>query len=103
MAAVVVGVLAVVLGVSIVGGVMLGTLAVALGVRAQAGARSRGTRSTTAVVAVVLGGLGIAVAAGTYAYVRGDLTDYRSCRRASVSIAQDRACEQELRRGIEGG
>ena len=101
-AALVVGVLALVLGVSIVGGVVLGPLAISLGVRGRAAARRRSGSAGLAVAGIVLGVLGLVVAAGTYTYVRDDLRGYQGCRRASVSPAQDRACEQQLRNSIEG-
>ena len=100
-AALVAGVLALVLGVTMVGGVLLGALAVLLGTRGRQRARLRGGRSGTATAGVVLGLLGVVVAAATYAYVRDDLSEFRDCRRASVSLAQDRACEQQLRATIE--
>lgn len=102
MAALVVGVLALVLGVTIVGGVLLGTFAIALGVRGRARARAKGGGAGTATAGVVLGALGLAAAGATYLYVRDDLADYQGCRKESVSIAQDKACERQLQRSIEG-
>ncbi len=103
-AALVAGALALVLGVTIVGGVLLGTLAVMLGARARARARAgaHGGGAGTALAGIVLGTLGLAVAGGMWLYVQDDLADYQGCKKASVSFAQDRECEQQLRRGIEG-
>lgn len=100
-AALVVGVLGLVLGVSIVGGVLLGGLAIGLGLRAQARARLAGGRSGQATAGVLLGVLGFLVAGATYLYVRAPLADYRACLRASTSFADDRACKDELRSRVE--
>ncbi len=101
-AALVTGLLALVLGVTVVGGVLLGTLSITLGVRAQHRARAAGTRSGTATAGIVLGAFGMAVAGATYLWIRGPLEEYQGCRKESVSIAQDQACEREFRRSVEG-
>ncbi len=103
-AALVVGVLALVTGVSIVGGALLGPVAVALGARGRARARSGPAGpgpAGTAVAGIVLGVLGMLAAAGAYLYVRPALEEYQGCRRESVSVAQDKACERELRDTLE--
>ncbi len=96
-----VGGLAFLLGVTIVGGVVLGGLAIGLGMRSRAAARAGGGRSGTAVVGIVLGALGLLVAGATYLYLRAPLEGYRACLRGSVSFADDRACKEQLRRRVE--
>ena len=100
--ALVAGVLAVLIGVSIIGGAVFGTVAVVLGVAGRAQARSQGRRPGAAVAGIVLGVLGLLVAGGTWLYVRDDIEEYQGCRRESVSLAQDRACERALRDAIQG-
>jgi len=96
------GVLSVLLGVTIIGGVLLGAFAISLGVRGLARRRATGGRAGTAVAGMLLGVLGLVIAGGTWLYVRDDVRDYNQCRRGSISPAQDAACKEQLRRGIEG-
>jgi len=95
------GVLSVLLGVTIIGGVLLGAFAISLGVRGLARRRATGGRAGTAVAGMLLGVLGLVIAGGTWLYA-GDVRDYNQCRRGSISPAQDAACKEQLRRGIEG-
>lgn len=101
-AALVLGVLAAVTGPTILGGVMFGGPAVALGLRGRARALAAGGPAGTSVAGAVLGLLGLLLALGTYLYVADDLEEYEGCQRASVSLAQDQACEDALRRSITG-
>ena len=96
------GILSVLLGVTIIGGVLLGAFAISLGVRGLARRRASGGRAGTAVAGMLLGVLGLVIAGGTWLYVRDDVRDYNQCRRGSISPAQDAACKEQLRRGIEG-
>ena len=85
------------LGVSIAGGVLFGTLAVVLGVRAR---RQPGGSAGTAVSGIVLGVLGLLIAAGTWLYIRDDVAEYQGCRKESLSIAQDEQCLRQLRQDL---
>lgn len=101
-ASLVLGLLALALGVTLVGGVLFGGPAVVLGLQGRARARARGGPSGTAVAGALLGLLGLLLALGTYLLVRDDIERYERCRRASVSLAQDRACEDALRGSLPG-
>lgn len=101
-ASLVLGLLALALGVTLVGGVLFGGPAVVLGLQGRARARARGGPSGTAVAGALLGLLGLLLALGTYLLVRDDIEQYERCRRASVSLAQDRACEDALRGSLPG-
>lgn len=96
------GLLALALGVTLVGGVVFGGPAVVLGLQGRARARARGGPSGTAVAGALLGLLGLLLALGTYLVVRDDIERYERCHRASVSLAQDRACEDALRGSLPG-
>ena len=100
MAALVLGVLALVTSPTIVGGVLIGASAIALGARGRAAARARGGSADSATAGIVLGGLGVAIAGGLYLWIADDLRELRGCQLESVSVAQDRACEQQFQRGI---
>ena len=99
-AALVLGVLALVTGLTIVGGVLFGVPAVLLGLRARAAAH--GGAAGTGIAGAVLGVLGLLTAAGVYLYIQDDLAEYEGCRKESVSLAQDQVCEDALRRSISG-
>lgn len=101
-AALIVGVLALLTSVSILGGVVLGAWALLLGARGRSLARLRGTSTATATAGIVLGALGMAAAGAVYLWVRDDLRDYQACRLGSVSLAQDRACQDAFERSLTG-
>ncbi len=95
--------MALLLGVTIVGGAVLGALAIALGLHARNRAAGSGrTVGRTGVAGLVLGVLALLAAGGTWLWLHDDLADYQGCRRESVSLAQDRACEQQLKDRIAG-
>lgn len=102
-AALVLGVLALTTGLTILGGVLFGGPAVALGLRGRARARTLGGPSGTAVAGAVLGLLGLLTALGAYLYIKDELEEFEGCRKESASLAQDRACEDALRRSLSGG
>ena len=102
-AALVLGLLALLLGVSIVGGVVLGAPAIALGSQGRARARLSGGSAGLAVAGMVLGALGIVLAGLTWLYIQDDYADYQGCRRASVSLAQDAECMREFERSVQPG
>ena len=101
-AALVVGVLAFLTGLTVLGGVLFGGPAVALGLRARARARAAGAPAGTAVAGIVLGLLGLLLALAAYLYVQDDLEEYQGCLKESISFAQDRVCEDALRRSLSG-
>jgi len=102
-AALVLGLLAVLLGVTIVGGLVLGAAAIAFGTSGRARARLTGGSAGLAVAGVVLGVLGMVLAGLTWLYVQDDYAEYQACRRASVSFAQDAECMRELERALQPG
>lgn len=99
-AALVVGVLAVVLGLTIIGGLVLGSVAMALGLVGRARARTVGRGGALAVAGVVLGALGVVLALAAYLYVRDEVARFQDCGRASVSIVEDERCRAELEREL---
>lgn len=100
-AALVLGLLALVSSATIVGGLLLGLPAVALGLRGRARARTAGSSSGTAVAGAVLGLLGLLVSSGLVVLLSDEVADYRGCRKESVSIVQDQACQAELERAVQ--
>ena len=94
------GVLALLTGVTMLGGLLFGGPAVALGLRGRARARAVGGPASSAVAGTVLGALGLLVALGACLLVRDELEEYRGCLKESFSVAQDRACEDALRRSL---
>ena len=99
-AALVVGVLAFLLGVTIIGGLVLGSAAMALGLVGRARARTVGRGRGLAITGAVLGALGVVLALAAYLYVRDEVGRFQDCGRASVSIAEDERCRAELEREL---
>ena len=97
------GLLAVLLGVSIIGGVVLGVPAILLGAQGRARGHLQDTGAGTALAGMVLGALGLALAGLTWLYVHDDYTEYQACKRASVSFAQDAECMREFERAVQPG
>lgn len=99
-AALVTGAVSVLLGLTVLGGLVLGTAALVLAARGRA--RAAGAPAGTALAGGLLGLVGIAIAVGTYTWLQPHLEEYQGCRKESVSLAQDRACEQRLRDSLPG-
>jgi hypothetical protein len=101
-AALVLGLLALVTFFTVVGGLLLGTIAVALGARSLARARRASQpRPGLAVAGLVLGLLGALLSAGLVALLSDELSEYRGCMKESLSVAADQACRDALERDIE--
>lgn len=96
----VLGVLAVLTGITIVGGVVLGGAAVTLGLLGRARARELGHSGALPVAGIVLGAVGLLVALGAYLYVRDEVSSYQDCRKESVSRAMDERCRADLERDL---
>ncbi|MDP9497692.1 MAG: DUF4190 domain-containing protein, partial [Actinomycetota bacterium] len=77
------GIMALVAGVTVIGGVLFGTAAVALGLRGRARAAALGGSADTAVAGLVLGVLGLALAAAVWVWVEDELAEFQGCRKES--------------------
>ncbi len=96
------GIAAVVTGVSIIGGLVFGVPAVIVGLVSRQGAKQTARPAGKAMAGIVLGAIGLAVAGGLWLYVRDDVARYQDCAKASVSIKQDQQCKRDLQRGLSG-
>lgn len=101
-AALVLGLLATITGITVLGGLLFGVPAVLAGLRARRSGRSDHRRTGRAVAGIVLGILGLTIACGVWTYVRDDVARFQDCRKASVSVAQDEQCQRDLERSLKG-
>lgn len=96
----VLGLIAFLTGVTIVGGLLFGVPAILVGISSRRAGRAQQRRTGKAVAGIVLGALGLAIAGGIWLYIRDDVQRYQDCRKESVSIRQDQQCTRDLEHGL---
>lgn len=92
----VLGVLALASSWTLFGAVAFGMPAVVLGVFARRRARAQSRSSGFPTAGIALGLSSLLIAGGILLYLQDDLQRYEDCRRGSLSIAQDKVCQQQL-------
>ena len=101
-AALVIGMLSVPAGLTVVFGLLLGTTAVLVGAGARREALARGLPDRAALAAMGLGTAALLVSLGTFLWAADDLEEFRECRRASLTFAEDERCQDALVDGVLG-
>jgi hypothetical protein len=91
--ALVLGLLAALLGIAVLPWLLLGPPALILGTRVRASAKAGNRTAGLATAGVVLALVGLVAAACGYLYYRGPHERQQECLRASTTFAQDKACK----------